>query len=69
MRFSFLAHSHISRCYRLGMVATAARTLLECLDRLPNEDNRTKICIVGVDTALHFFSLAVRVICLKGCRR
>lgn len=42
-----------------GMVATAARTLLECLDRLPNEDSRTKICIIGFDTALHFFSLAV----------
>lgn len=44
-----------------GMVATAARTLLECLDRLPNEDSRTKICIIGFDTALHFFSLAVRL--------
>ncbi|PWN50921.1 putative SEC24-COPII coated vesicle component [Violaceomyces palustris] len=41
-----------------GMVATAARTILETLDRLPNEDNRTKICLIGIDTSLHFFSLA-----------
>ncbi|KAK0547510.1 COPII subunit [Tilletia horrida] len=40
-----------------GMVATAARTLLESLDRLPNEDNRTKVAIIGVDTSLHFFCL------------
>ncbi|KAE8260955.1 hypothetical protein A4X13_0g43 [Tilletia indica] len=40
-----------------GMVATAARTLLESLDRLPNEDSRTKIAIIGVDTSLHFFCL------------
>ncbi|KAN0059837.1 COPII subunit [Thecaphora frezii] len=40
-----------------GMVATAARTILESLDRLPNADNRAKICIIGVDTSLHFFSL------------
>ncbi|SCZ98643.1 BZ3500_MvSof-1268-A1-R1_Chr3-1g05521 [Microbotryum saponariae] len=40
-----------------GMVATAARTLLESLDRLPNDDGRTKIAIIGVDSCLHFFSL------------
>ncbi|CDR47063.1 hypothetical protein NBRC10512_007441 [Rhodotorula toruloides] len=39
-----------------GMVATAARTLLESLDRLPNEDSRTKISIVCVDSCLHFFT-------------
>ncbi|CAD6937165.1 unnamed protein product, partial [Tilletia laevis] len=44
-----------------GMVATAARTLLESLDRLPNEDSRTKIAIIGVDTSLHFFCLPVCV--------
>ncbi|CAD6886462.1 unnamed protein product [Tilletia caries] len=43
-----------------GMVATAARTLLESLDRLPNEDSRTKIAIIGVDTSLHFFCLPAR---------
>lgn len=40
-----------------GMVATAARTLLETLDRIPNEENRTRISIIAVDTSLHFFSL------------
>ena len=40
-----------------GMVATAARTILESLDRIPNEDNRTKISIIAVDTVLHFFCL------------
>ncbi|KAL7410818.1 Sec23/Sec24 trunk domain-containing protein [Mrakia frigida] len=40
-----------------GMVATAARTILESLDRLPNEDGRTKVAIIAVDVALHFFSL------------
>ncbi|GAA5867201.1 hypothetical protein JCM8547_003117 [Rhodosporidiobolus lusitaniae] len=40
-----------------GMVATAARTLLESLDRLPNADDRTKIALIGVDSCLHFFSL------------
>lgn len=43
-----------------GMVATAARTLLESLDRIPNDDARTKISIIAVDSCLHFFSLAVR---------
>ena len=40
-----------------GMVATAARTLLESLDRIPNEDARTKISIIAVDSCLHFFTL------------
>lgn len=39
------------------MVATAARTLLESLDRIPNDDSRTKISIIAVDSCLHFFSL------------
>lgn len=38
----------------LGMLATATRTILESLDRLPNADNRTKVAIIGFDTALHF---------------
>ncbi|KAF8524356.1 protein transporter SEC24 [Hysterangium stoloniferum] len=41
-----------------GMVATATRTILESLDRIPNEDNRTKIAIIAFDVALYFFSLA-----------
>jgi protein transport protein SEC24 len=39
------------------MLATAARTLLESLDRLPNSDDRTKIAIIGVDSCLHFYTL------------
>lgn len=37
------------------MVATAARTILESLDRIPNEDNRTRISLMAVDSNLHFF--------------
>ena len=40
-----------------GMVATVARTILETLDRIPNDDGRTKVCLIAVDSALHFFSL------------
>ncbi|ODN85852.1 protein transporter SEC24 [Cryptococcus wingfieldii CBS 7118] len=40
-----------------GMVATAARTILESLDSLPNPDNRTLVSFIAVSTSLHFFSL------------
>ncbi|KIM79079.1 hypothetical protein PILCRDRAFT_10737 [Piloderma croceum F 1598] len=40
-----------------GMVATATRTILENLDRIPNEDNRTKIAITCFDISLYFFSM------------
>lgn len=40
-----------------GMVATATRTIMENLDRIPNEDERTKIAIVAYDTSLYFFSM------------
>ncbi|WVO17019.1 protein transporter SEC24 [Cryptococcus depauperatus] len=40
-----------------GMVAVAARTILESLDSLPNADNRTKIGLIAVSSSLHFFSL------------
>lgn len=40
-----------------GMVATAARTILDTLPRLPNENDRTKVSIIAVDTSLHFFCL------------
>lgn len=43
----------------VGMVATAARTILESIDRIPNADQRTKVGIIAVSTALHFFSLPV----------
>ncbi|QSL64461.1 hypothetical protein MERGE_001762 [Pneumocystis wakefieldiae] len=41
-----------------GMVATATRTILESLDRIPNRDQRTKVGFIGVDSALHFFSIS-----------
>ncbi|KZT71854.1 hypothetical protein DAEQUDRAFT_763356 [Daedalea quercina L-15889] len=40
-----------------GMVATATRTILENLDRIPNEENRTKVAIIAFDVSLYFFSL------------
>lgn len=43
------------------MVAVAARTILESLDRVPNADERTKVAFIAVSTSLHFFSLPVRV--------
>lgn len=42
-----------------GMVATATRTILENLDRIPNEDDRTKVAFVAFDTSLYFFSMPV----------
>lgn len=40
-----------------GLLATAARTIQESLDRLPNKDNRTRVAFIGVDSWLHFFSI------------
>ncbi|KAI0052070.1 CPII coat sec24 protein [Auriscalpium vulgare] len=40
-----------------GMVATATRTILENLDRIPNGDERTKVALVAYDTSLYFFSI------------
>ncbi|KAI0057150.1 hypothetical protein BV25DRAFT_1920366 [Artomyces pyxidatus] len=40
-----------------GMVATATRTILENLDRLPNDDQRTKVAIIAFDVSLYFFSM------------
>jgi protein transport protein SEC24 len=42
-----------------GMVATATRTILENLDRIPDEDGRTKVAIVCYDASLYFFSIPV----------
>jgi protein transport protein SEC24 len=41
------------------MVATATRTILENLDRIPDEDERTKIAIICYDVSLYFFSMPV----------
>ncbi|KAF7726762.1 COPII subunit [Apophysomyces ossiformis] len=40
-----------------GMLATAARTILDSLDRLPNQENRTKFGLITVDSTLHFYNL------------
>lgn len=41
-----------------GMVATAAKALLESLDSLPNVDKRTKVSIICYDARLYFFRIA-----------
>lgn len=38
-----------------GMTSTVARTILENLDGIPDRKKITKVCIVGVDSSLHFF--------------
>ena len=47
-----------------GMVATATRTILENLDRIPDENNRTKVAVVAFDVSLYFFSMPVRQLSL-----
>ena len=49
----------LSAYVKEGMVATATRTILENLDRLPNEDQRTKVAIIAYDTSVYFFSMSV----------
>ena len=44
------------------MVATATRTIKENLDRIPDEDGRTKVAIICFDTSLYFFSMPVGVL-------
>lgn len=41
-----------------GMVATAAAAILQSLDRIPNQDSRTRIALIGFDAQLHFFRIA-----------
>ncbi|KAG8861073.1 COPII subunit [Serendipita sp. 405] len=41
-----------------GMLATATRTILESLGRIPNTDGRTKIAIIAYDVALYFFAMS-----------
>lgn len=45
-----------------GMVATAARAILESLDGIPNNDDRAKIGFITFDSTLHFYNLAVNSI-------
>ncbi|KAJ8081655.1 COPII subunit [Marasmius tenuissimus] len=41
-----------------GMVATASRAIMENLDRIPDEDGRTKVAVIAFDVSLYFFSIA-----------
>jgi protein transport protein SEC24 len=41
-----------------GLVATATRTILESLDRIPNNDGRTKVGFIAVDSSLHYFTVS-----------
>ncbi|KAK9467261.1 hypothetical protein V1512DRAFT_291038 [Lipomyces arxii] len=40
-----------------GLVATAARTILESLDRIPNNDKRTRIGFICVNESLNYFTI------------
>ncbi|CCK71633.1 uncharacterized protein KNAG_0H02200 [Huiozyma naganishii CBS 8797] len=40
-----------------GLLATTARSLLETLDFLPNHDGRTRVSILCVDNAIHYFNV------------
>ena len=40
-----------------GLLATAARCILESLDRIPNADRRTRVGFLAVDSGLHYFSI------------
>ncbi|SMN22227.1 similar to Saccharomyces cerevisiae YIL109C SEC24 Component of the Sec23p-Sec24p heterodimer of the COPII vesicle coat [Maudiozyma saulgeensis] len=40
-----------------GLLSTAVRTILDTLDELPNHDNRTRVSIMCVDNALHYFAI------------
>lgn len=42
------------------MVATASRTILENLDRIPDQEQRVKVAIVAFDVSLYFFTVTVR---------
>ena len=43
------------------MVATAARTILDSLERIPNEQKRTQVGFITVDSSLHFYNLNASV--------
>lgn len=40
-----------------GLLATAARTILDSLNRIPNADRRTRVGFLAVDAALHYFAV------------
>ncbi|KAL3899312.1 MAG: hypothetical protein SGCHY_002135 [Lobulomycetales sp.] len=47
-----VSHSAVSS----GMVAVAARTILDSLDDIPDTEGRTKIAFVTCDSAIHFYN-------------
>lgn len=40
-----------------GLLATAAQTIQESLDRIPNKNDLTKVAFLGVDSSLHYFHI------------
>jgi protein transport protein SEC24 len=38
-----------------GLTGTITRTILESLDRIPNENKTARVAFIGVDTSLHYF--------------
>ncbi|KAG9243980.1 transport protein-like protein SEC24 [Calycina marina] len=40
-----------------GLLATAARTILDSLNRIPNADRRTRVGFLAVDASLHYFAV------------
>lgn len=41
------------------MLAITAKTILENLDRIPNQDNRVKVAFITFDSSVHFYKLSV----------
>jgi protein transport protein SEC24 len=41
-----------------GMVAVAAKAILDSLDRIPNTDDRTKVGFITFDSSMHYYNLA-----------
>lgn len=40
-----------------GLLATAGKSILDSLDKIPNSDDRAKVGFIGVDSSLHFFKI------------
>lgn len=40
-----------------GFLSVVCQSILESLDRIPNEDKRARVAFMGVDSKLHFFSI------------
>jgi protein transport protein SEC24 len=41
-----------------GMLATGCKSILDSLDRIPNDDDRTKVAFITFDDSLHFYNLS-----------